>query len=295
MFTGRDSVQNIALYAKHGYEHQHDQTAGDLTYAFLRKLLGDRRRLRAMPVRAARLGTPDDLAGDPGDVRPASAGCRRRRRGRRVAQRGSGAHVPVRPSSTSSGTRREAPASSTTRPPAGAGPRRWTPVPRVLDVGSDDEGAWLVTAASRAAARWTRAGSPTPDVAVRAIGAGLRALHDALPVAECPFDWGVPARAPGARPVRRPRVARGPARPTVSSCATATLLAQHPARRRRTLGRARRPRFARGRGPLGRPGRRGVERRVELRPGSRGRPPDSYGIAPDAERSAYYRALWDAT
>ncbi|QCB93014.1 GNAT family N-acetyltransferase [Cellulomonas shaoxiangyii] len=41
VFTGRDSVQNIALYAKAGYEHQHDQTAGDLTYAYLRKLLGE--------------------------------------------------------------------------------------------------------------------------------------------------------------------------------------------------------------------------------------------------------------
>ncbi len=41
VFTGRDSVQNLALYAKHGYEHQPDQTAGDLTYAYLRKLLGD--------------------------------------------------------------------------------------------------------------------------------------------------------------------------------------------------------------------------------------------------------------
>ena len=41
VFTGRDSVQNLALYAKHGYEHQHDQTAGDLTYAYLRKILGD--------------------------------------------------------------------------------------------------------------------------------------------------------------------------------------------------------------------------------------------------------------
>ncbi len=27
------------MYAKHGYQHQHDQTAGDLTYAFLRKSL----------------------------------------------------------------------------------------------------------------------------------------------------------------------------------------------------------------------------------------------------------------
>lgn len=41
VFTGRDSVQNIALYNKAGYEHQHDRTAGDLTYAYLRKLLGD--------------------------------------------------------------------------------------------------------------------------------------------------------------------------------------------------------------------------------------------------------------
>jgi GNAT superfamily N-acetyltransferase len=41
VFTGRDSVHNLALYAKHGYEHQHDQTAGDLTYAYLRKILGD--------------------------------------------------------------------------------------------------------------------------------------------------------------------------------------------------------------------------------------------------------------
>ncbi|SFJ82934.1 GNAT family N-acetyltransferase [Cellulomonas sp. KH9] len=41
VFTGRDSLQNIALYNKAGYEHQHDQTAGDLTYAYLRKLLGE--------------------------------------------------------------------------------------------------------------------------------------------------------------------------------------------------------------------------------------------------------------
>ena len=44
VFTGRDSLQNIALYAKHGYEHQHDQTAGDLTYAFLRKSLVETHR-----------------------------------------------------------------------------------------------------------------------------------------------------------------------------------------------------------------------------------------------------------
>jgi ribosomal protein S18 acetylase RimI-like enzyme len=41
VFTGQDSAHNIALYEKHGYEHQYDQTAGDLTYAYLRKILGD--------------------------------------------------------------------------------------------------------------------------------------------------------------------------------------------------------------------------------------------------------------
>ena len=41
IFTSRDSVQNIAMYTKRGYEYQHDQTAGDLTFAYLRKLLGD--------------------------------------------------------------------------------------------------------------------------------------------------------------------------------------------------------------------------------------------------------------
>ena len=41
VFTGQDSLQNLAMYAKHGYEHQYDQAAGELTYAYLRKILGD--------------------------------------------------------------------------------------------------------------------------------------------------------------------------------------------------------------------------------------------------------------
>jgi ribosomal protein S18 acetylase RimI-like enzyme len=39
VFTGQDSKQNIALYNKAGFEHEYDQTAGDLTYAYLRKVL----------------------------------------------------------------------------------------------------------------------------------------------------------------------------------------------------------------------------------------------------------------
>lgn len=39
VFTGQNSKHNIALYNKAGYEHQFDEVSGDLTYAYLRKLL----------------------------------------------------------------------------------------------------------------------------------------------------------------------------------------------------------------------------------------------------------------
>ena len=71
---------------------------------------------------------------------------------------------------------------------------RFTPVPRVLDQGADDTGTWLLTAAvpgeSAVSPRWTA----DPATAVAALGRGLRALHDALPVEECPFSWSVADR-----------------------------------------------------------------------------------------------------
>nr|BFF16401.1 hypothetical protein GCM10025699_77040 [Microbacterium flavescens] len=75
---------------------------------------------------------------------------------------------------------------------------RWaaefTPVPRVLEIGSDDDGDYLLTAGlpgrSAVDARWVAA----PEAAVRAAGRGLRLLHDALPVDECPFGWSVEER-----------------------------------------------------------------------------------------------------
>lgn len=39
VFTGQNSKHNIALYNKAGYEHGFDKAAGDLTYAYLRKVL----------------------------------------------------------------------------------------------------------------------------------------------------------------------------------------------------------------------------------------------------------------
>lgn len=41
VFTGQDSKQNLALYARQGVEAQYAQHAGDLTYAYLRKILGE--------------------------------------------------------------------------------------------------------------------------------------------------------------------------------------------------------------------------------------------------------------
>ncbi len=73
----------------------------------------------------------------------------------------------------------------------------FTPVPRVLDGGSDDDGAWLATAAlrGRSAVEWGHA----PRRAAVALGVGLRRLHDALPVADCPFSWSAAERLARAR------------------------------------------------------------------------------------------------
>ncbi|MGO2049220.1 MAG: phosphotransferase [Microbacterium sp.] len=71
---------------------------------------------------------------------------------------------------------------------------RWISVPRVLEHGEDETHEWLVTAAidgrSAVDPRWAAA----PATAVQAVGKGLRAVHGALPVPECPWEWSVPAR-----------------------------------------------------------------------------------------------------
>ncbi|NLU72229.1 aminoglycoside 3'-phosphotransferase [Streptomyces sp. HNM0575] len=80
---------------------------------------------------------------------------------------------------------------------------RWaadfTVVPHVLDEGSDETGSWMVTAALRGRTavddRWKR----EPATAVRAIGEGLRAMHEELPTADCPFDWSAGRRLETAR------------------------------------------------------------------------------------------------
>jgi len=70
----------------------------------------------------------------------------------------------------------------------------WLAVPHVLDHGSDDDGAWMVTAGipgdSAVSDRW----AADPGTAVTAIGEGLRAVHDTLPVGDCPFSWSSQTR-----------------------------------------------------------------------------------------------------
>ena len=80
---------------------------------------------------------------------------------------------------------------------------RWAapfvPVPTVIDEGRDDTGAWLVTTPvpgqNAVSPRW----KAEPAVAVRAIGEGLRAFHDALSVTACPFSWSAETRLADAR------------------------------------------------------------------------------------------------
>lgn len=183
--------------------------------------------------------------------------------------------------------------------PAAEGERlRWagrhTLVPRVLSQGSGPDGAWLVTEAipgtSAIEPRW--AGQAAH--AARVIGAGLRLLHDLLPVATCPFLWSAPLRA-GALPDRvRRRLPPPPPPDRLVVChgdATVpnTLLADDGT-------------FAAhvDVGELGVADRwadlavttRSVTRRYG--PGLEGVVLEAYGVDPDPERTTYYRDLWDA-
>lgn len=66
---------------------------------------------------------------------------------------------------------------------------RYVPVPELLGSGFDQSGSWLVTRAlagcNAVDARWLA----SPAIAAQALGSGLRALHEALPVEGCPFSW----------------------------------------------------------------------------------------------------------
>ena len=62
-------------------------------------------------------------------------------------------------------------------------------VPRVLAQGADDDGSWLVTSALPGQNAVTPRWLAEPATTVAAIGEGLRAMHEAMPVTACPFSW----------------------------------------------------------------------------------------------------------
>jgi kanamycin kinase len=173
--------------------------------------------------------------------------------------------------------------------------RAYTPVPEVLSYGNDGQGWWLVTGAldgeSAVSERW----SADPATAVRAIGVGLRRLHEALPVDDCPFDWSVDERLrlrgltlfeatelPAVPPIDRLVVCHGDA------CAPNTLLADDG----RFLAHV----------DLGQLGV--ADRWADLAPamlslgwnfgsGWEELLLEAYGIEPDPVRIDFYQRLWD--
>lgn len=76
---------------------------------------------------------------------------------------------------------------------------RYTAVPRVLSQGSDSQGSWFVTAGLPGRSAVDEHWKQDPATAVRAMGTGLRALHERLPVQDCPFDRSVETRLALAR------------------------------------------------------------------------------------------------
>jgi kanamycin kinase len=179
---------------------------------------------------------------------------------------------------------------------------RWagahTPVPRVLELGVDQTHEWLVTEAlpgrSAVDTRWVA----DPAMAVHAVGEGLRALHDALPVDSCPFEWSVTSRIANAagRGIRVPDALREP--PTIDrlvvchadACCPNTLVGDDGGWTAHV-----------DLGALG-VGDRWADIAVAAMstewnygPGWEDALIEAYGLTPDRERLAYYRDLWDAT
>ncbi len=70
----------------------------------------------------------------------------------------------------------------------------YTAVPTVLDCGADESGNWLMTEALPGESAVTDRWKLSPKLAVSAVGEGLRALHEALPIVQCPFSWSAEAR-----------------------------------------------------------------------------------------------------
>jgi len=175
---------------------------------------------------------------------------------------------------------------------------RWARVPEVITQGQDDEHEWLITVAITGESAVTPRWIAEPAVAVRAIGEGLRMLHDSLPAQECPWEWSVPARIRNAeaRGIRIPDEFRDP--PSIDrlvvchgdACAPNTILDDEGA-----------PVAHVDLAALGLADRwadiavASMSTEWNFGPGWEDALIEGYGLAPDRERLAYYRDLWNAT
>lgn len=171
-------------------------------------------------------------------------------------------------------------------------------VPTVLEQGDDGVHEWLVTVLLRGESAVAPEWIARPEIAVRAVGAGLRALHDALPVDACPFEWSVAARIANARERGIVVPERFDTPPEASrlvvchgdACCPNTLLDSEGE-----------PLAYIDLGALG-----VADRWADIAVASMSTAwnygeswedalIDAYGIEPDRERLAFYRDLWDAT
>ncbi|WP_166869231.1 aminoglycoside 3'-phosphotransferase [Salinibacterium sp. ZJ70] len=175
---------------------------------------------------------------------------------------------------------------------------RWAasfhPVPEVVEFAPAAQGELLVTRALPGEGAVTPRWLAEPRIAVRAIGEGLRALHEGIPRDDCPFDWSVEARL--ARLSDAERAALGDVPPVDvlvvchgDACAPNTVIADDG-------GWA-------GHVDLGALGL--ADRWADLAvasmsldwnygPGWQDELFAAYGVRPDAERIRFYRGLWDA-
>lgn len=173
---------------------------------------------------------------------------------------------------------------------------RYAVVPRVLDAGRGDDGAWLLTEELTGTSALDPHWQHHPRAAVRAVAEGLRLLHDTAPVDACPFTWTPAARTATLPEAVRAEIGEPPPvdRAVVchgDPCVPNTLLHDDGS-------------FAAhvDLGELGIADRwsdlavasRSVVRRFRD-PGLEAEFLAAYGVRPDQRRLTYYRRLWDAT
>lgn len=176
--------------------------------------------------------------------------------------------------------------------------RRWITVPEVIEQGQDAEHEWLVTVALDARSAVDPRWHDVPERAVRAVGEGLRMLHESLPVDECPWEWSVAGRISGAaaRGVIVPEKLRTP--PPVDRLVVCHGDACMP---NTLLDDAGRPVAHVDLAAIGVADRwadiavAAMSTKWNAGPGWTDTLIEAYGVEPDRERLAYYRRLWNRT